>query len=101
MADRQQRPLQSLQGRSLQNSYSEDEDPWFPRPAGDLTLEEGDYIHCQADLRGLEGPFGSFAFAVNDGPFETAFEDIPLAEAPLQPVLAMGGGGTTCRLVDT
>lgn len=63
-----------------------------------MLIGEGDYVHCEADLRGLEGPLGSFAFAVNDGPFETVFEDIPLSEGPLQPVVAMGGSGTTCRL---
>jgi hypothetical protein len=66
-----------------------------------MLIGEGDYVHCEADLRGLDGPLGSFAFAVNDGPFETVFEDIPLSEGSLQPVVAMGGGGTTCRLCAT
>lgn len=78
---------------------SRDDGPWMPRPGGDLAIVEGDYIHCEVDLRGLLGPLGSFAFAVNDGPFETLFEDIPLSEGPLQPVVAMGGGGTACRVV--
>jgi len=82
-------------------SRSRDEGPWLPRPAGDFCIGEGDSIHCQADLRGLVGPFGSFSFAVNDGPLEVAFEDLPLADgsAALRPALAIGGGGTTCRLI--
>uniref|UniRef100_A0A7S1QMK4 Uncharacterized protein n=1 Tax=Alexandrium catenella TaxID=2925 RepID=A0A7S1QMK4_ALECA len=79
-------------------SRSRDDGPWLARPGGDMLIGEGDYVHCEADLRGLDGPLGSFAFAVNDGPFETVFEDIPLSEGPLQPVIAMGGSGTTCRL---
>jgi len=79
-------------------SRSRDDGPWMSRPTGDLCIMEGDYIHCEADLRGLEGPLGTFSFAVNDGPLETVFEDIPLSEGPLQPVVAMGGSGTTCRL---
>lgn len=82
-------------------SRSRDDGPWLARPGGDMLIGEGDYVHCEADLRGLDGPLGSFAFAVNDGPFETVFEDIPLSEGSLQPVVAMGGGGTTCRLCAT
>jgi len=79
-------------------SRSRDDGPWLVRPGGDLLIGEGDYVHCEADLRGVHGPLGTFSFAVNDGPFETVFEDIPLSEGPLQPVVAMGGSGTTCRL---
>jgi len=79
-------------------SRSRDDGPWLARPGGDLLIGEGDYVHCEVDLRGLDGPLGSFAFAVNDGAFETVFEDIPLSEVLLQPVVAMGGGGTVCRL---
>lgn len=82
-------------------SRSRDDGPWLQRPGGDMLIGEGDYVHCEADLRGLDGPLGSFAYAVNDGPFETVFEDIPLSEGSLQPVVAMGGGGTTCRLCAT
>jgi len=82
-------------------SRSRDDGPWLARPGGDMLIGEGDYVHCEADLRGLDGPLGSFAFAVNDGPFETVFEDIPLSEGCLQPVVAMGGNGTTCRLCAT
>mmetsp|Transcript_58370 Transcript_58370/g.126244 ORF Transcript_58370/g.126244 Transcript_58370/m.126244 type:complete len:383 (+) Transcript_58370:54-1202(+) len=79
-------------------SRSRDDGPWLARPGGDLTIVEGDYIHCEADLRGLEGPLGSFAFSVNEGPMEVIFEDIPLSEGLLHPILAMGGAGTCCRL---
>lgn len=80
-------------------SRSKDDEPWKDRPGGDLVITEGDYIHCETDLRVLGSRrFGTFAFAVNDGPFETAFEDLPLLENPLVPVVSMGGAGTTCRL---
>lgn len=80
-------------------SRSRDDGPWLSRPGGDLVVRPGDYVHCEADLRGLDGHLGSFAFAVNAGAFETAFEDIPL-DGPLHPVLCMGGGGSVCRLCD-
>jgi len=63
-----------------------------------MAIVEGDYVHCEADLRGVSGPLGSFSFSVNAGQMETVFEDIPLSEGPLQPVVLMGGAGTTCRL---
>lgn len=82
-------------------SRSRDDGPWVARPAGDLAIGAGDFIHCEADLRGLSGPLGSFAFAVNGSPFETVFEDIPLSDGVLlQPVVAMGGDGTTCRVCE-
>lgn len=76
-----------------------DDGLWLPRPSGDFAIGEGDYVHCEVDLRGLHGQLGAFAFAVNDGPFETVFEDIPLSGPMLQPVIAMGGNGTACRIV--
>lgn len=79
-------------------SRSRDDGPWLARPGGDLVVSEGDYMHCELDLRGLRGPLGSFAFALNDEPFELVFEDIPIPETWLQPVLLLGGDGTTCRL---
>mmetsp|Transcript_48729 Transcript_48729/g.109415 ORF Transcript_48729/g.109415 Transcript_48729/m.109415 type:complete len:297 (+) Transcript_48729:133-1023(+) len=79
-------------------SRSRDEGPWLSRPGGDLWLGEGDYIHCEADFRCLVVPLGTFSVAVNDGPYETMFEDIPLSEGPLYPVVSMGGGGSCCRL---
>jgi len=79
-------------------SRSRDDGPWISRPGGDLSISEGDYVHCEADLRGHNGGLGNFSFAVNDGPFETAFEDLPLSDGPLHPVLLMGGDGTMCRL---
>lgn len=79
-------------------SRSRDESPWVARPGGDKVVSEGDFVHCEADFRGLDGPIGSFAFAINNGPFETAFEDIPLTDGPLFPVVSMGGDGSTCRL---
>jgi len=79
-------------------SRSRDDGPWLSRPGGDLWLGEGDYIHCEADFRCLIVPLGTFSVAVNDGPYETMFEDIPLSEGPLYPVVSMGGGGSCCRL---
>mmetsp|Transcript_73633 Transcript_73633/g.204680 ORF Transcript_73633/g.204680 Transcript_73633/m.204680 type:complete len:415 (+) Transcript_73633:99-1343(+) len=79
-------------------SRSRDDGPWLARPSGDMAIVEGDYVHCEADLRGVSGPLGSFSFSVNAGQMETVFEDIPLSEGPLQPVVLMGGAGTTCRL---
>lgn len=81
-------------------SRSRDDGPWISRPGGDIMIRPGDYLHCEADLRGLDGLPGSFSFAVNAGPFETTFEDIPLSDGPLHPVLCIGGAGTTCRLCD-
>jgi len=83
---------------SARCSRSRDEGPWMSRPGGDLCLSEGDYIHCEADFRCLAVPLGTFAIAANDEPFETVFEDIPLMEGPLFPVVSMGGGGTSIRL---
>merc|ERR1712060_366922 len=79
-------------------SRSRDNGPWLSRTAGDLEIVEGDYVHCEADLRGLNGPLGSFAFAVNEAEMEFVFEDIPLSEGPLHPVLLMGGDGSIVRL---
>lgn len=77
---------------------SRDDGPWVARAAGDVSIVEGDYIHCEVDLRGLV-PLGTFTYAVNDGPWETPFEDLPITAGPFIPVVAMGGGGTACRLV--
>lgn len=82
-------------------SRSRDDGPWMSRPAGDVTIVEGDYIHCEVDLRGLSGPLGTFSFALNSGEMETVFEDIPLSDGTLQPVLAMGGDGTIVRVCST
>lgn len=80
-------------------SRARDDGVWLPRPRGDLAIIEGDLIHCEVDLRGLQGAKGSFAFAVNEGAFESAFEDIPISDVDaLQPVVAMGGHGSCCRV---
>lgn len=86
---------------STRCSRSRDDGPWMSRPAGDITIVEGDYIHCEVDLRGLSGPLGTFSFALNDGEMETVFEDLPLSDGTLQPVLAMGGNGTIVRVCST
>lgn len=78
---------------------SRDDGPWIARPHGDLVVGEGDFVHCEADLRCLDGTLGSLSFAVNDGPFEVAFEDLVVSDgAVLHPVVCMGGDGTACRL---
>lgn len=82
-------------------SRSRDDGPWMSRPAGDLYIAEGDFIHCEADFRGLQVPLGRFSFAVNDGPFELVFEDIPLVHGAMNPVVAMGGDGTMVRVCAT
>eukprot|EP00927_Polykrikos_kofoidii_P041257 TRINITY_DN35184_c0_g2_i1.p1 TRINITY_DN35184_c0_g2~~TRINITY_DN35184_c0_g2_i1.p1 ORF type:complete len:569 (+),score=80.36 TRINITY_DN35184_c0_g2_i1:148-1854(+) len=79
-------------------SRCRDDGPWLVRPSGDMAIVEGDYVHCEVDLRGLDAPLGHFNFAVNDQEMETVFEDIPLSEGPLQPTLLMSGGGTMCRV---
>jgi len=86
---------------SARCARSRDDGPWVARPQGDLAIVEGDFVHCEADLRCLNGALGSLSFAINDGPLETAFEDIPISEgAVLHPVVCMGGDGTACRLCD-
>lgn len=82
-------------------SRSRDDGPWLSRPGGDLSITEGDYIHCEVDFRGLTVPLGRFSFALNDGPFEVVFEDIPLAGGAMNPVVAMGGDGTMVRVCAT
>ena len=37
---------------------------------------------------------GTFSFAVNDGPMELVFEDIPVT-SPIMPVVSMGGDGSS------
>jgi len=79
-------------------SRSRDDDPWQDRPAGDRLIDEGDFVHVVVDLRGWpERKFGSFKYAVNDGAFETAFEDLPLDQI-MMPVVSMGGDSCCVQL---
>merc|ERR1712194_481048 len=97
-------------------SRSRDDDPWKDRPGGDKLIDEGDQVHVVCDMRGDSGghamngnattnatdttpnnqchskssKFGTFGFAINDGPFELVFDDIPL-DTVLMPVVSMGG----------
>ena len=80
-------------------SRSSDDGQWMSRRAGNLCITEGDFIHCEADFRGIV-PMGRFSFAVNDGAFELAFDDIPLI-GTMSPVVAMGGDGTMVRVCAT
>ncbi|CAJ1393870.1 unnamed protein product [Effrenium voratum] len=82
-------------------SRSRDDGPWISRPGGDVCISEGDFIHCEADFRGLQVPLGRFSFAINEGPFEVVFEDIPLVHGAMNPVVAMGGDGTMVRVCAT
>lgn len=81
-------------------SWSRDDEPWQDRPGGDRLIEEGSYVHVEVDMRGLNGAkSGTFAMAINDGPFEQFFEDIPLSQPyPLIPVVSMGGNQSRVRL---
>jgi len=86
---------------TLRCSRSRDDGPWMSRPGGDVTIAVGDCVHCEADLRGIKSSLGLFSMAINDGPFEIVFEDIPLRDGALQPVVAMGGDGTMIRICGT
>lgn len=80
-------------------SWSRDDEPWQDRADGDRLIEEGSYVHVEVDLRGVQAPLGTFAFAINDEPFEQLFDDIPLnTPFPLIPVVSMGGDQSRVRL---
>jgi len=80
-------------------SWSRDDEPWQDRPGGDRLIDEGDYVHIEVDLRGINAKHGTFALAINDEQFEQFFDDIPLnASYPLMPVVSMGGHQSRVRL---
>lgn len=80
-------------------SWSRDDEPWQDRPGGDRLIDEGDYVHIEVDLRGINAKHGTFALAINDEQFEQFFDDIPLnASYPLMPVVSMGGDQSRVRL---
>lgn len=80
-------------------SRARDEEAWIDRPGGDRTIEEGDYVHLEVDLRGLHLPFGTFSIALNREPWEVVFDDIPLnTSTALMPVVSMGGDQARVRL---
>lgn len=80
-------------------SWSRDDEPWQDRPGGDRLIEQGSYVHVEVDMRGVNSNFGTFAIAVDDGPFEQFFDDIPLGQPyPLIPVVSMGGDQSRVRL---
>eukprot|EP00933_Yihiella_yeosuensis_P061043 TRINITY_DN63864_c0_g1_i1.p1 TRINITY_DN63864_c0_g1~~TRINITY_DN63864_c0_g1_i1.p1 ORF type:complete len:239 (-),score=37.38 TRINITY_DN63864_c0_g1_i1:186-902(-) len=80
-------------------SRARDEEPWQDRPGGDRSIEEGDFVHIQVDLRGLHLPFGTLSVAINSEPDEVVFDDIPLsANVPMMPVVCMGGDQSRVRL---
>lgn len=80
-------------------SWSRDDEPWQDRPGGDRLIDEGNYVHVEIDLRGVHSKCGVFALAINDEPFESIFDDIPLnAPYPLIPVVSMGGDQSRVRL---
>lgn len=81
-------------------SWSKDDEPWKDRPGGDRLIDEGDFVHIEVDLRGYNTTEkGTFALAVNDEPYETFFEDIPLDKPyHLMPVVSMGGDQSRVRL---
>lgn len=80
-------------------SRARDDEPWSDRPGGDRTIEEGDFVHVEVDLRGLHLPFGTLSVAVNAEPPEIVFDDIPLNSSTLiMPVVSMGGDQARVRL---
>lgn len=80
-------------------SWSRDDEPWQDRTGGDRLIDEGDFIHIEVDLRGLNSKFGSFSLAINDEPYEQFFEDIPLTpQYQLMPVVSMGGDQSRVRV---
>jgi len=80
-------------------SWSRDDEPWQDRPGGDRLIDEGDFVHVEVDLRGVQSKCGTFALAINDEPFEQFFDDIPLsAPYPLIPVISMGGDQSRVRV---
>jgi len=80
-------------------SWSRDDEPWQDRPGGDRLIDEGDYVHIEVDLRGINAKHGTFALAINDEQYEQFFDDIPLnASYPLMPVVSMGGHQSRVRL---
>lgn len=80
-------------------SRARDDEPWRERPEGDHSIEEGDFVHFEVDLRGLHLPFGTMSISVNTGPSEVVFDDIPLSvSTPVMPVVSMGGDQSRVRL---
>lgn len=80
-------------------SWSRDDEPWQDRPAGDRLIDEGSFVHIEVDMRGINCTTGSFAMAIDDGPFEEFFDDIPLSQPySLIPVVSMGGNQSCVRL---
>lgn len=80
-------------------SRSRDDDPWQDRPGGDRLIDEGDFIHIEADLRGLNSAYGTLAMAINNEAYEVVFEDIPLnTGVAMMPVVSMGGDQSRVRL---
>ncbi|KAF4757860.1 Ubiquitin recognition factor in ER-associated degradation protein 1 [Perkinsus olseni] len=86
-------------GLGLHLGLSSDDEPWQDRPAGDRLIREGDLISVMVDLRGINGNPGALLYAVNDGPYEVAFSNLPMDPGVrMMPVVSMGGGGTVVRV---
>lgn len=80
-------------------SRARDDEPWRERPEGDHEIQQGDFVHFEVDLRGLHLPFGTMSIALNSGPPEVVFDDIPLSvSTPVMPVVSMGGDQSRVRL---
>lgn len=80
-------------------SWSRDDEPWQDRPGGDRLIDEGSFVHIEVDMRGINSTTGSFSLAIDDGPFEEFFDDIPLSQPySLIPVVSMGGNQSRVRL---
>jgi len=80
-------------------SRARDDEPWVDRPEGDRSIEEGDFVHIEIDLRGLHLPFGTFSMAINNEQPESVFDDIPLnTGVPFIPVVSMGGDQSRVRV---
>lgn len=62
-------------------------------------IDEGSFVHIEVDMRGINSTTGSFSLAIDDGPFEEFFDDIPLSQPySLIPVVSMGGNQSRVRL---
>jgi len=80
-------------------SWSRDDEPWQDRPGGDRLIDEGSFVHIEVDMRGINSTTGTFSLAIDDGPFEEFFDDIPLSQPySLIPVVSMGGNQSRVRL---
>mmetsp|Transcript_105082 Transcript_105082/g.240773 ORF Transcript_105082/g.240773 Transcript_105082/m.240773 type:complete len:347 (+) Transcript_105082:19-1059(+) len=81
-------------------STSRDDEPWHDRPQGDRSVDAGSIIHVQIDCTCRRIPFATLEYALDDGPYEIVFQDIPVPPASyLIPVVSMGGDGSCVQVM--